>query len=66
MPEGMKNGKNGSNGRMGKAKVRDLTHITTRTDTRDILAHAAKDAKKLKDYFIVDTDAHVTEAIVLE
>jgi uncharacterized protein len=41
--------------------VRELEKITSRTDTRDVLAHAAKDARKLADYFIVDIDAHVTE-----
>ena len=30
------------------------------TDTREILAHAAKEARR-DDYFIVDVDAHVTE-----
>jgi predicted TIM-barrel fold metal-dependent hydrolase len=41
--------------------VRELAKITTGSDTRDVLAHAAKDARKLADYFIVDIDAHVTE-----
>src|SRR6516164_11101700 len=41
--------------------VRELEKITSRTDTRDVLAHAAKDARKLADTFIVDIDAHVTE-----
>jgi uncharacterized protein len=41
--------------------VRELEKITSRTDTRDVLAHAANDARKLADTFIVDIDAHVTE-----
>ena len=41
--------------------VRELEKITNRTDTRDVLAHAARDARKLADTFIVDIDAHVTE-----
>ncbi len=65
MPQPNKNGsgrKGGGNGaRKIPATVRELPPITTRSDTRDILAHAAKDAKKLRDYFIVDVDAHVTE-----
>ena len=50
------------NGRNGKRalNVRELPKITTQTDTRDILAHAAK-AARFEDYFIVDVDAHVTE-----
>jgi predicted TIM-barrel fold metal-dependent hydrolase len=41
--------------------LRELDKITIRSDTRDVLAHAAREARKLKDYFIVDIDAHVTE-----
>jgi hypothetical protein len=41
--------------------VRELEKITSRTDTRDVLAHASRSARKLNDYFIVDIDAHVTE-----
>ena len=40
----------------------DLPKITVHSDTRDVLAHAAKDLDKFKDYFIVDVDAHVVEA----
>jgi predicted TIM-barrel fold metal-dependent hydrolase len=70
MPQAKKNGPaNGNGGRKGggsgtgkiPAVVRELPRITTRSDTRDILAHAAKDAKKIADYFVVDVDAHVTE-----
>jgi hypothetical protein len=43
------------------ASVRELEKITIKSDTRDVLAHAARDAKKLADYFIVDIDAHITE-----
>ena len=39
----------------------ELGKITNKTDTRDVLAHASKSARKLNDYFIVDIDAHVTE-----
>ena len=56
---------NGTTVKNGKTKpsstIRELPKITIRSDTRDILAHAAKDARSLKDYFIVDIDAHVTE-----
>jgi hypothetical protein len=41
--------------------VRELDKITNTSDTRDVLAHASKSARKLNDYFIVDIDAHVTE-----
>jgi predicted TIM-barrel fold metal-dependent hydrolase len=41
--------------------VRELAKITVKSDTRDVLAHAAKEARRLADYFIVDIDAHVTE-----
>jgi predicted TIM-barrel fold metal-dependent hydrolase len=40
--------------------VTELPKITNHTDTRDILAHAAREAA-VDDYFIVDVDAHVTE-----
>src|SRR5215472_7234895 len=46
---------------MAMAEMRELQKLTIRSDTRDVLAHAAKDARKLSDYFIVDIDAHVTE-----
>jgi len=39
----------------------ELLPITTRTDTRDILAHAAQDVQREPERFIVDVDAHVTE-----
>jgi len=51
--------RNGKNGKRAP-QVRELPKITTHTDTRDILAHAAREAR-LDDYFIVDVDAHVTE-----
>jgi len=63
MPPNGKNGKdhNGNGGKNGKKpkRVQELPKITIQTDTRDILAHAAKE--KRDDYFIVDVDAHVTE-----
>src|ERR1700719_4502336 len=63
MPPNSNNGKkhNGNGSKNGKkaARVKELPKITVQTDTRDILAHAAKE--KRDDYFIVDVDAHVTE-----
>ncbi|HTP82272.1 MAG TPA: amidohydrolase family protein [Alphaproteobacteria bacterium] len=44
-----------------RAEIRELPRITIKSDTRDVLAHAAKDARQYKDYFIADIDAHVTE-----
>src|SRR5262245_49433651 len=41
--------------------VKELSEITVKTDTRDILAHATIQAEALEDYFLVDIDAHVTE-----
>ena len=40
---------------------RDLAEITVKSDTRDILSHATKQAEELEDYFLVDIDAHVQE-----
>src|ERR1700687_2127546 len=63
MPPNSNNGNkhNGNGSKNGKkaARVKELPKITVQTDTRDILAHAAKE--KCNDYFIVDVDAHVTE-----
>jgi uncharacterized protein len=42
-------------------RMAELKKITIRTDTRDVLAHAAKNTEKLKDFFIVDIDAHMIE-----
>jgi len=43
-------------------QARELGEITTRTDTRDYLAHATKQAKSYDDYeVIIDIDAHVSE-----
>ncbi|HEX3936980.1 MAG TPA: amidohydrolase family protein [Xanthobacteraceae bacterium] len=56
-----KNGKNGnSNGKKEASSVSELPKISIHTDTREILAHAAKEARE-ENYFIVDVDAHVTE-----
>lgn len=41
--------------------VFELPQIDVMTDTRDVLAHAAKDARKLHDYFVVDSDGHISE-----
>ncbi len=44
-------------------RVRDTQQITTRTDSREILANARRDIErfKLNDYFIVDVDSHHVE-----
>jgi uncharacterized protein len=42
-------------------QFRELNEITMQTDTRDILAHATRQAESYEDYFLVDIDAHVTE-----
>src|SRR6516164_4107807 len=42
-------------------QFRELSEITMQTDTRDILAHATRQAESHEDYFLVDIDAHVTE-----
>ena len=41
-------------------QFRELQEITMKTDTRDILAHATKQAESYEDYFLVDIDAHRT------
>jgi predicted TIM-barrel fold metal-dependent hydrolase len=51
--------RNGKNGK-GISHVTELPKISTSTDTREILAHAAREARQ-DNYFIVDVDAHVTE-----
>jgi hypothetical protein len=51
--------RNGTGNGKRPPRVRELPKITIHSDTRDILAHAAK--QKRHDYFIVDVDAHVTE-----
>ena len=52
---------NGAAKRARGPKIRELPKITNKSDTRDTLAHAAQDARKMQDYFIIDVDAHVTE-----
>jgi len=42
-------------------QFRELQEITMQTDTRDILAHATRQAESYEDCFLVDIDAHVTE-----
>ncbi|MGN7977584.1 amidohydrolase family protein [Microbacterium sp. 22195] len=43
-------------------RIRELAEIGGRSDTRDVLAHATKQAQEsYDDYFIVDIDAHVSE-----
>lgn len=39
----------------------ELPEITIKSDTRDVLAHASRQAERYKDTFIVDIDGHVTE-----
>ena len=48
---------------MTSETTRALGEITIRTDTRDILAHASRQAKKHRfdEMLIVDVDAHITE-----
>jgi len=41
--------------------VTELEKISIRTDTRDYLAKAAPVTQKLKDWLVVDVDAHVNE-----
>src|SRR4051812_5063398 len=42
-------------------RITELEKISTRTDTRDYLAKAASTKEKLKDWLVVDVDAHVNE-----
>ncbi len=44
---------------------RSLEEITVKSDTRDVLAHAAREAAKkgFHDTLIVDVDAHITETM---
>src|SRR6266487_3059231 len=42
-------------------RITELEKISTRTDTRDYLAKAAATTEKLKDWLVVDVDAHVNE-----
>jgi predicted TIM-barrel fold metal-dependent hydrolase len=42
-------------------QITELEKITTRTDTREYLRHARPVTESLKDYFVVDVDAHMTE-----
>jgi len=48
---------------MTSQTTRALEEITVRTDTRDILAHASREATRLgfDNMLIVDVDAHITE-----
>ena len=43
--------------------TRELEQITVKSDTRDVLAHAAKEVERkgFDKFLIVDIDAHVTE-----
>src|ERR1700722_18928825 len=51
--------RNGKNGK-GTARITELPKITTTTDTREILGHAAKEARQ-DNYVIGDGDARVAE-----
>jgi len=42
-------------------RISELEKISTRTDTRDYLAKAGAVKDKIKDWFVVDVDAHVNE-----
>src|SRR5262249_26232756 len=42
-------------------RITELEKISTRTDTRDYLAKASSTTEKLKDWLVVDVDAHVNE-----
>src|SRR5216683_2305285 len=42
-------------------RISELEKISTRTDTRDYLAKAGPVKEKLKDWLVVDVDAHVNE-----
>jgi predicted TIM-barrel fold metal-dependent hydrolase len=42
-------------------RITELEKITTKTDTRDYLAKAAATTEKLRDWFVVDVDAHCNE-----
>src|SRR5437870_9355676 len=42
-------------------RLTELEKFSTRTDTRDYLAKAAPTREKLKDWLVVDVDAHVNE-----
>ena len=42
-------------------RITELEKISTRTDTRDYLAKVSPTREKLKDWFVVDVDAHVNE-----
>ena len=48
-------------GPVASSQIAELEKISTRTDTRDYLAKANPNTRKLKDHFIVDVDAHVSE-----
>ena len=47
----------------GSKKSRELEQITVKSDTRDVLAHAAKNVqrKRFDEFLIIDVDAHITE-----
>lgn len=48
--------------RADRAQPRELAEIGPRSDTRDVLSHATRQAQqKYDDYFVVDIDAHVSE-----
>ena len=59
----MPGGKQGAkmNIRETAPRIEELEKISTRTDTRDYLAKAAPTTEKLKDWLVVDVDAHVNE-----
>lgn len=49
-------------GHSERARVKVLEKVSNKSDTRDVLANATKQAaEKYDDYFVVDVDAHVSE-----
>ena len=45
--------------RVPQQPYRELEEITTKTDTRDILSHATRQAESYEDYFLVDSSRAV-------
>src|SRR5262249_50776707 len=60
-PDQIKAGLENMNIRETAPRITELEKISTRTDTRDYLAKAASTKEKLKDWLVVDVDAHVNE-----
>jgi uncharacterized protein len=54
-------GNGNGNGKPKGQRVQELPKLTPDSDTRDMLAHARREAKKLSGYYVCDIDAHVAE-----